>query len=42
LHSGAAPAESFVTHRFPLARAREAFDLVAARTDDVLKAMIEL
>jgi threonine dehydrogenase-like Zn-dependent dehydrogenase len=42
LHSGAAPAESFVTHRFPLARAREAFDLVASRTGGVLKAMIDL
>lgn len=42
LRSGAAPAESFVTHRFPLARAGEAFDLVAARADGVLKAMIEM
>lgn len=42
LHSGAAPAEAFVTHRFPLARAREAFDLVATRADGVLKAMIDL
>lgn len=31
-----------VTHRFPLARAAEAFDLVAGYRDGVLKAMIEV
>ncbi len=31
-----------VTHRFPLARAGEAFDLVAGYRDGVLKAMIEV
>lgn len=32
--------DGLITHRFPLERTREAFDLVDARTDGVVKAMI--
>jgi threonine dehydrogenase-like Zn-dependent dehydrogenase len=31
-----------LTHRFPLARIREAFDLVARYGDGVIKALVEL
>jgi len=34
--------DSIITHRFPLERAAEAFDLVASLEDGVVKAMIEL
>jgi L-iditol 2-dehydrogenase len=35
-------ADPMVTHRFPLGRIRDAFELVAGYRDGVVKAMIEL
>jgi len=40
--SGKADVDFMVTHRFGLAQAREAFDLVASYRDGVIKAMINL
>jgi len=40
--SGHAPMERFVTHRFPLAETKAAFDLVDAYRDGVMKAMITI
>jgi threonine dehydrogenase-like Zn-dependent dehydrogenase len=40
--SGRAEIDSFVTHRFKLEQAKEAFDLVADYRDGVVKAMISL
>jgi L-iditol 2-dehydrogenase len=42
MRSGEVPAESLVTHRFPFEKTREAFELVSARADGVLKAMIDM
>jgi L-iditol 2-dehydrogenase len=42
LESGMADLDFMITHRFPLARAAEAFDLVAGYHDGVIKAMIEV
>lgn len=42
LASGALDVDFMVTHRFPLACAREAFDLVAGYRDGVVKAMVHL
>jgi L-iditol 2-dehydrogenase len=41
MHSGKIDAGNMVTHRFPLARTKEAFDLVAGYKDGVMKAMID-
>ena len=40
--SGKVDVASIITHSFPLERARDAFELVAASEDNVLKASIEL
>jgi len=40
--SGDLNVDALVTHRFPLERVREAFDLVAAYDDGVVKAMIDI
>mgnify|MGYP005847733819 CR=1 FL=1 len=40
--SGALPADAMVTHRFPLERTPDAFDLVMNYRDGVMKAMIEI
>lgn len=42
LASGRYPVETMVTHRFPFEHTREAFDLVAAYGDNVVKAMITM
>lgn len=42
MRQGRISADFMVTHRFPLERAKEAFDLVAEYDDGVLKAMIEV
>ncbi len=42
LSSGALNVDALVTHRFPLERAGEAFDLVASYGDGVVKAMIDM
>jgi L-iditol 2-dehydrogenase len=42
LASGSLNVDALVTHRFPLERAGEAFDLVAAYGDGVIKAMIDI
>jgi L-iditol 2-dehydrogenase len=42
LESGKAPLDFLITHRLPLERCAEAFDLVAGYKDGVLKAMIEV
>jgi L-iditol 2-dehydrogenase len=39
---GVVDLEVFLTHRFPLERAGEAFELVASFSDGVIKAMIDL
>lgn len=39
--SGKAPVDFMVTHRFPFAESKAAFDLVASYKDGVVKAMIE-
>ena len=39
--SGEISVESMATHRFPFAKSKEAFDLVAAYGDGVMKAMID-
>jgi len=39
--NGSVNTDNMVTHRFPFAKAREAFDLVAAYKDGVMKAMID-
>jgi L-iditol 2-dehydrogenase len=41
LASGKINADFLITHRFPFARAKEAFDLVADYRDGVIKAMID-
>jgi L-iditol 2-dehydrogenase len=41
LSSGKANVKPMVTHRFPFARTKEAFDLVAGYGDGVMKAMID-
>jgi len=40
LQSGRVSVENFVTHEFPFHRLQDAFELFAARRDDVLKVMI--
>jgi len=42
VEQGLVDVRSLITHRFPLAAAREAFELVAARADGVIKALLEL
>lgn len=42
VQQGLVDVRSLITHRFPLAAAREAFELVAARADGVIKALVEL
>lgn len=42
IESGTADVAPLITHRFPLARTKEAFDLVADYRDGVVKAMIEV
>lgn len=42
LEQGQVSPEALITHRFPLAQTKEAFDLVAAYGDGVIKAMIQL
>ena len=42
LESGRVKMDEMVTHHFPLEKTAEAFDLVAARRDGVIKAMITL
>jgi L-iditol 2-dehydrogenase len=39
--SGKIKIENMITHRFPLSRTKEAFDLVAGYSDGVMKAMID-
>jgi threonine dehydrogenase-like Zn-dependent dehydrogenase len=34
--------KSLITHSFPLERAKEAFELVAASADNVLKASVDI
>lgn len=41
MKSGKIKVENMVTHRFPFARTKEAFDLVAGYSDGVMKAMID-
>jgi len=41
MHNGTIIAGNMVTHRFPFARTKEAFDLVAGYHDGVMKAMID-
>ncbi|MCX6255809.1 MAG: hypothetical protein NTV31_15230, partial [Bacteroidia bacterium] len=41
MKSGLISVDNMVTHRFPFARAKEAFDLVADYKDGVMKAMID-
>ena len=41
MESGKINVGDMITHRFPLSRAKEAFDLVAAYDDGVMKAMID-
>ncbi len=41
MRSGRAETANMVTHRFPLEKAREAYDMVAAYRDGVMKAMID-
>jgi L-iditol 2-dehydrogenase len=41
ISSGAVSVDRLVTHRFPLAETKSAFDLVASYSDGVIKAMIE-
>ena len=41
MESGRIDVGNMITHRFPMARAKEAFDLVAAYGDGVMKAMID-
>jgi L-iditol 2-dehydrogenase len=38
---GSVTIENMITHRFPLARTKEAFDLVAGYKDGVMKAMVD-
>ena len=40
--TGRVNARALITHRFPLDRAVEAFDLVASLSDGVCKALIEI
>jgi L-iditol 2-dehydrogenase len=42
VRDGLLDARTVVTHRFPLERAREAYDLVASYKDGVVKAVIEI
>ncbi len=42
VEQGMADVSSLITHRFPLERAREAFELVRTYADGVIKAVIEL
>ena len=39
---GVVDLKQFLTHRFPLGRAGEAFELVASLSDGVIKAIIDL
>jgi L-iditol 2-dehydrogenase len=41
MESGRVRIDDMITHRFPLSRAKEAFDLVASYGDGVMKAMID-
>ena len=41
MKKGSVIIENMVTHRFPFERTKEAFDLVAAYGDGVMKAMID-
>ena len=41
MKKGSVNIENMVTHRFPFERTKEAFDLVAAYGDGVMKAMID-
>ena len=41
MSSGAINIKNMITHRFPFARTKEAFDLVAGYSDGVMKAMID-
>jgi L-iditol 2-dehydrogenase len=41
MNSGAISINNMVTHRFPFEKTKEAFDLVAAYKDGVMKAMID-
>jgi threonine dehydrogenase-like Zn-dependent dehydrogenase len=41
IRDGKAQVDFMVTHRFPFERTKEAFDLVAAYRDGVVKAMID-
>jgi len=41
MHNGIIDAGNMITHRFPFERTKEAFDLVAAYRDGVMKAMID-
>jgi len=41
MHNGTIDAGKMVTHRFPLGKTKEAFDLVAGYRDGVMKAMID-
>lgn len=42
IESGAVDVSFMITHRFPLERCKEAFDLVAAYGDGVVKAMVQV
>jgi threonine dehydrogenase-like Zn-dependent dehydrogenase len=42
INGGKAHVDFMVTHRFPFERTQEAFDLVAAYRDGVVKAMVDL
>ena len=41
MESGTIKIENMITHRFPFSKTKEAFDLVAAYSDGVMKAMID-
>jgi threonine dehydrogenase-like Zn-dependent dehydrogenase len=42
IRSGKIDVSEMITHRFPFEKAKDAFDLVAAYGDGVMKAMIDL
>jgi len=42
VQDGLVDVQSLITHRFPLEAASEAFELVDARADGVIKALIEV
>jgi threonine dehydrogenase-like Zn-dependent dehydrogenase len=41
MEKGAVDISRMITHRFPLSKSKEAFDMVAVYRDGVMKAMID-